>query len=99
MACLRYSTPISGLHSGVCAERPESFTPAWLAGALDAQRIVEHRDAVEVAGLAQQFAAPVDHRLDVLVAQFGGLLDAPLEGLVVVADEFQVDADGDLAHG
>jgi hypothetical protein len=28
MACLRYSTLISGLHSGVCVERPERFTPA-----------------------------------------------------------------------
>ena len=80
------------------AERPESFTPAFCAGALDAQRVVEHRDAVEVAGLAEQFAAPVDHRLDVFVAQFGGLLDAPLEGLVVVTDEFHVDANVDFCH-
>ena len=27
-ACLRYSTLISGLHSGQCALNPESFTPA-----------------------------------------------------------------------
>ena len=29
IACLRYSVPISGLQSGVCAERPESLTPAF----------------------------------------------------------------------
>ena len=98
MACLRYSVPISGLHSGRVRERPDSLTPAFSQARLIAQRVVEHRDAVEVAGLAQQLAAPVDHRLDVLVAQSGRLLDAPLEGLVVVADEFQVHADGDLAH-
>ena len=68
------------------------------AGALDAQRIVEHGDAVEVAGFAEQLAAPMDHRLDVRVAEFGGLLNAPFEGLVVVADEFEVNANVDLAH-
>ena len=69
-----------------------------LAGALDAQRVVEHRDAVEIARFAEQLAAPMDHRLDVRVAEFGGLLDAPFEGLVVVADEFEVNANVDFAH-
>jgi hypothetical protein len=88
MACFRYSVPISGLVSGVWAERPESLMPA----ARHAQRVVQHRDAVEVAGLAEEFAAPVDHGLDVLVAEFGGLGRAPLEGLVRMADEFHIDA-------
>jgi len=29
IACLRYSVLISGLHSGQCAEKPDSFTPAF----------------------------------------------------------------------
>ena len=53
---------------------------------------------MEVAGFAEQLAAPMDHGLDVRVAQRGGLLDAPLEGLVVVADEFEVNANVDFAH-
>ena len=53
---------------------------------------------MEVAGFAEQFAAPMDHRLNVRVAEFGGFLDAPLEGLVVVADEFEVNANVDFAH-
>ena len=61
-------------------------------------RIVEHRDAMEVAALAQQLAARVDHRLDVLVAQFGRFFDAPLERFVVVADELHVDAQRDFTH-
>ena len=92
IACLRYSVPISGRTSGVCADSPDSFTPAC-AGPFHPERIVEHGDAVEVAGLAEQLAAPVDHRLDVLVAQRRGLLDTPLERLVFVPHELQVDAD------
>ena len=37
-----------------------------VAGLLDAIRVVEHRDGVEVTRLAHQFAAEVDHRLEVL---------------------------------
>ena len=51
-----------------------------LAGPPDAE-VVEHGDAVEVAGLAEQLAAPVDHRLDVLVAEFGGFLTPHSNGL------------------
>jgi hypothetical protein len=40
----------------------------------------------------------MDHRLDVRVAEFGGFLTAPFKGLVVVADEFEVNAKVDLAH-
>jgi hypothetical protein len=40
----------------------------------------------------------MDHRLDVRVAEFGCFLDAPFKGLVVVADEFKVNANVDLAH-
>jgi len=40
----------------------------------------------------------MDHRLDVRVAQLGGFLDAPLEGLVVVTDELEVNANVDFAH-
>ena len=90
--------PISGSDQRRVGGEPGELDAGLRAGPLDAERVVEHRDAVEVAGLAEQFAAPVDHRLDVLVAQLRGLLDAPLERLVVVADELQVDAERYLAH-
>ncbi len=38
------------------------------------------------------------HRLNVRVAEFCGLFDAPFERLVVMADEFQVNANVDFAH-
>ena len=69
-----------------------------LAVAPDAQRIVEQRDAMEITRLTQQFAPPMDHRLDVCVAEFRGLGDAPLEGFVVMPDEFHVNADVDFVH-
>jgi hypothetical protein len=69
------------------------------AAALESQGIVEHRDAVEVAGFAEQLAAPVDHRLDVVVAELGGGGDAPFKVLVRVPDEFKVDAEMDVGHG
>ena len=56
--------------------------PGLVAGVLDAIRIVEHRDGVEIARLAHQFAAEVDHRLEVFVAHLGRLLDGPLERFV-----------------
>ena len=62
------------------------------------QRVVEHGDAVEVACLAEQLAAPVDHGLDVLVAQLGGFLVPPLEGLVLVPHVLHVHAQADLCH-
>jgi hypothetical protein len=40
----------------------------------------------------------MDHRLNVCVAELGGFLNAPFKGLVVVADEFEVNANVDLAH-
>ena len=80
------------------ARQAGKLDPRPLAGAADAVGIVEHRDAVEVARLAQQFAAPMDHRLHVLVAQFGGLFHAPFERLVVVPHEFHVHAQIDIAH-
>ena len=59
---LRYSTLISGLQSGQCADKPDSFT--WpVAGALDAQGVVEHGDAGKITRLAEEFAAPVHHGL------------------------------------
>ena len=63
-----------------------------------AQWVVEHRDTVKIAGLAEELAAQVNHGFDVLVAELGSLRDGPLEVLVRVADEFQVNADVDLAH-
>jgi len=95
---LRYSVPISGLPRGVCAERPESRIPASWQARFDAEGIVQHGHAVEVARLAEELPAPVDHGLDVLVAQLGGLGHAPLEGLVVVSDELHVHAEADLRH-
>ena len=72
--------------------------PKPLAGAADAVGIVEHGDAVEVAGLAEQLAAPMDHRFDVIVAQRGGLFDAPFERFVVVPHEFEIDAQVKVCH-
>ena len=37
-------------------------------GAADPIRIVQHRNAVEIYGFAEQLAAPVDHGLDIRVA-------------------------------
>jgi hypothetical protein len=68
------------------------------AGALDAERVVEHRHRVEVAGLAEQLAPGVNHRLDVGVAQPRRLGDAGLEVFVVVTDELEIDAKTDRAH-
>ena len=50
-----------------------------LGCALDPKGVVKQRDAVEVARLAEQLAASVDHRLRVLEAELGGLLHAPLK--------------------
>jgi len=53
---------------------------------------------VEVPRLAHQLAAPVDHGLDVLKAELGGLLHGGFERHVVVPAVFEVDADEDLGH-
>ena len=53
---------------------------------------------MEITRLAQQFTAPMDHRFDKIVAQFRRLAHAPFKGLVVMADEFHVDANFDFAH-
>lgn len=47
---------------------------------------------MEVARLAQQLAAQVHHRLDVLITDLGRLGDAPIKGFIVVADELHVHA-------
>ncbi len=82
---------------GMCGESGE-FDAGFLAGAFDAIGVVEHGDAVEVTGFGEEFAAPVDHGLAVLIAELGGFFDAPLEGFVIVSDEFHVDADEDISH-
>ena len=88
-----------GLGDGrVCREAGQLHT-RFRARALDAQRIVEHGNAVKIAGFAEQFAAEMDHGLDVFVAQFRGLRDAPLEGLVIMTDKLKVDTDADFGHG
>ena len=43
---------------------------------LDLERVLVHRDRMEVARLAQQLPPVVDHRLDVLEAQLRRPLDA-----------------------
>ena len=48
----------------VCGEAGE-FDPSLLARSLHTVGIVEHRDAVEVAGFAQELPAPMNHRLDI----------------------------------
>ena len=54
---------------------------------------------MEIAGLAEQLAPQVDHWLDVGETELGSHPDAPLEGLVLVADVLEIDSDVDLAHG
>jgi hypothetical protein len=54
---------------------------------------------VKITGLAEELTPPVDHRFDVLVTQLGGFLHAPFERFVRVADELEVDAQFDFAHG
>src|SRR5579859_5840468 len=53
---------------------------------------------MKIAGLAEQLAAPVDHRFDMGVAQFGGLGHAPLKALILVPHELEIDADLYFAH-
>jgi len=40
----------------------------------------------------------MQHGFNVLVAQFGSLLDAPFERLILMPDELEVDAQSYLAH-
>src|ERR1035437_2838398 len=68
------------------------------AGALDAQRIVQHRDAVKIPGLAEELAAPMDTRLHVVLAKISGLLNAPFKRFIRVTDKFHVDAEVDFSH-
>jgi hypothetical protein len=75
-----------------------AFDSGLLAGPLDAIGVIEHGDAVKVSGLRQQFPSPMHHGLDIFVAELGGLLHAPLERLVRVANEFHVHAEKHLAH-
>jgi hypothetical protein len=70
-----------------------------VAGAADAQGVIEHGDTVEIAGFAEQFATPMDHGFDVLVADFRGMFDAPLEVLVVVTYVFEVYTEKNVSHG
>ena len=51
-----------------------------------------------ITRFAHQFASEVDHRLDVLVAHCGGLIESPFERLVVMTGGFQIHTDVDLAH-
>jgi len=80
------------------ALQPGNLQSEPLGGAADPPGVVPHGHGVVIGGLAHELAAPVDHRLDVLVAQLGRLLDAPLEGLLVAADRFHIHADGNLTH-
>ncbi len=74
------------------------FYAGLVTGSADAQRIIKHGNAVEIAGFTEQLASPVDHGFDVVIAKFSGLLDPPLEGFVVVADELHIDAERDFSH-
>jgi hypothetical protein len=74
------------------------FHTRFFARAPNTQRIVEHRDAVKVTGLAEQLPPPTDHGFDVRVAEFGGFFDAPSERFVVMTDEFEIDADVNFSH-
>jgi len=57
-----------------------------------------HRRAGHLPALGGGLAHGNVHRLDVVITQYRSLVDTPFEGLVLVADEFQIDADADLAH-
>ena len=63
------------------------------------QRVLLEREGVEVADLAEQLPAGVDHRLDAAVAEPGGDLHALLEALVGAAAELHVHGDAEAGHG
>jgi hypothetical protein len=60
--------------------------------------VVEHRDSMEIAGLAHELAAKVNHGLEVFVAHLCGGLDRPLERFVGASGELGVEADSDPGH-
>jgi len=74
------------------------FDASLLARASHAEWVVEHRDAMKVAGFAEQLPPPVEHGFDVLVPQLRRLRDGPLERLVGVSHELQVDAQEHVPH-
>jgi hypothetical protein len=63
------------------------------------QRVLLEREGVEVADLAEQLPACMDHRLDQLVAELGGDPHPLLERLVSAADELHVHGDAEGGHG
>ena len=69
-----------------------------LTRAANPKRVVEHGHAVEISRFAEQLTTPMDHGLNVRVAKLGRLFDRPLEGFVVMADEFEVNSDVDVIH-
>jgi hypothetical protein len=77
---------------------PRELNPGLGAGSPDPEGIVEHGDTVKVARFAEQFPSPVHHGFDVIVAQFGGFSDAPLEGFVVVSYELEINAKEYFSH-
>jgi hypothetical protein len=69
-----------------------------VAGIFDAPGIIEHRDGVEVTGLAHELTAEVDHGFEERVAHICGGFGGPFERLVGAAGELGVEADMDFAH-
>ncbi len=51
-----------------------------------------------IAGFAQEFAAGVQHRLDIFVPDFGRFFDAPDKGFVLMANGFQHEANFDCHY-
>ena len=77
---------------------PRDCQACLVACVLDAIWIIEHRHGVEVARLAHEFAAEVNHRLDVLVAHRSGVFDSPFKWFVAGAGVFGVQSNLNLAH-
>ena len=70
-----------------------------IADFLHEQRVLFHREGMEVVHLAEQLPAGVDHRLDVSIAEFGGDLCATFERFVRAAAELHVKGDFEFGHG
>ncbi len=78
--------------------QPRELHAGFLAGPPDTVRVLGHGDRHVVAGFAHQLPAQMNPGLNVFIAQFGRLFDAPFEGLVRVTDELHVHADSYLTH-
>ena len=79
-----------GAHQRAMRAEPAGFQTVLLQQFQHFERVVVHGKRVEVAGLAEQFTAVVDHRLDVLITKLSRPLQARREALVLTADKLHV---------